>query len=265
MDIQLYKQNEISEQGQLVMAIDSQLANVVDDEFLKAKLILIIGRAFLAAGVKFDGSAKDIENMVNEIIREMRLNKTNIRIDEIDLAFSNGVHKKYGEYYGLNAVSFCQFIKSYVIDSNRLEAIRIKNTAMEEIKLHTPDELYQLSKLNAHNALNEFVKNGTVGRFGVIVYDFLTSLGIMTLDQAEKNVFWAEAKKEYLNYLNNEKFKAQNTDERKRIELDIKLFTEGGKKDRLITISKRLIVDNFYQAVIFDEVDLMAMIDEHKI
>lgn len=263
MDIQLYRPEEkgLIIQPEITLALDSPMVNVLSYDEIKGQLIIDCREAYLTAGVKAPESSIEVNHMIDEIIRQMRINKTNIRVKEINIAFSNGVHKKYGDYFGLNAVSFYQFIKSYVIDSNRLETLKEKNNAMQGNNKPSDDEIYQLKKINALSALKEFKEKGTCGRFALDVYSFFEEIKLITLSQEEKNEYWRLAKVEYKLHLDRQAALLITMEDKRKLDRDYSSALEGGKTARFIVISKRLIVDDFFRQIVMEETDLTSLIE----
>lgn len=263
MDIQLYRPEEkgLIIQPEIMMALDSKMVNELSYDEIKGQLIIDCREAYLTAGVKAPESTIEVNHMIDEIIRQMRINKTNIRVKEIKIAFSNGAHKKYGDYFGLNAVSFYQFIKSYVIDSNRLETIKEKNNTMHGNNKPSDKEIYNLKKTNAYNALNEFKQKGTCGRFALDVYNFFEEIKLITLTQEEKNEYWRQAKQEYQNFLTSKRNQIVTMDDKRKLDKDYAEALNGGKTARFVVISKRLIVDDFFKSIVFEETDLLTLIE----
>lgn len=263
MEIQLFKPDEkgLIIQPEIINALSSSLVNALPDDNIKGRLIIDCREAYMTAGIKAPESSQEVTHMIDEIIRQMRINKTNIRIDEIKIAFSNGVHKKYGDYFGLNAVSFYEFIKSYVIDTVRLETIKERNKAMQENNKPTDEEIYQLKKTNALSALNEFKAKRTCGRFALDVYDFFCELKLIDLSQEEKNEYWRLAKQEYQNYLNSQRAKMITMEDKRKLDKEYAEALEGGKTARFVVISKRLIVDDYFRTIVMEETDLLTLIE----
>lgn len=259
MEIKLYNQNSVvplsSNDMMIVEAIKSPLVNNVSDQDLKSKLLLVVASSFLTAGFKAPESELELNIILNEIIAEQRRNKTNLRIDEIEIAFKNGVHKKYGDYFGLNAVSFCMFIREYVKEESRLEAIRLKNMP-EPKKEPTEQEIKQLSINNAITAFNELKSKGTVGRFGVVVYDFLEKEKILILDVPTKKDYWESAKVELSSYLEGRLIDCADRGERNQVKLQLQSLIDSEfnqtTDQKLKTISKRLAVDDFFRSLEMD-------------
>lgn len=265
MEIQLYNKNSTvvltSNDLSIIKAIDSDLANIVSDDVLKSKLIDLVKDSYIIAGFKPPETLRELNLTIDAIVEEMRLNKTNIRVDEIEIAFKNGVHKKYGEYMGLSAVSFCGFIKGYVTEESRLEAIRIKNMP-ETIKEPSNYEVFEISKTNALSALKDFKKSGTCGRYGDVVFVFLEKIGLINLSIDQKKEYWQKAKSEYEKYLLNARANPVDLNERRKVENAFESFMNGGQTERLKVISRRLVVDDYFLGL--GDKDLQGLINQNK-
>lgn len=256
MEIKLYSENSVtplsSNDMMIVDAINSDLVNNVSDQELKEELLKLVASAFLTAGYKAPETTLELNILLGEIISELRRIKTNIRIKEISIAFKNGVHKKYGEYMGLSAVSFCQFIKEYLKEEPRAEALRQKNTP-KETRTPSEQEIYNLSVENCKTAFSDLKSKGTVGRFGVIVYDFLTKIGILQLDKETRWQYYEDAKSDLQEYLKSKMFNCNDKHEVNRLKSDLNSIIEGVKtqsnEQKLITISKRLAVDDYFRGL----------------
>lgn len=255
MEITLYNKNEQNSLEPIKNALNTPLVNDLADNILKTKLLLVFRDAHRITGFKLSENNQDLHSTADETIVELRRSKTNIRIDEIDIAIRNGCHQKYGEYMGLSSVTYCKFIKAYVTEENRLEAIRLKNEP-EPSRTPSEQEIFDLSKGNAIKAFKELHQCGTVGRFGEVVYDFLSKVKILDLSQEEKNEYWKQAKNEFQSHLEKGIANPVDVSERRRLTLELELFMQGGKKEKLTTISKRLIVDDFYRQLIMEETDI---------
>lgn len=280
MEIQIYNENSIATLSpndmMIVEALKSDLVNNVSDKELKQELINLVAAAFLTAGFKAPETSFELNIILDEIISELRRIKTNIRIKEISIAFKNGVHKKYGEYMGLSAVSFCQFIKAYLQEQARSEALKLQNTPKETYK-PSDDEIYQISVSNCLAAFKELKAKGTVGRFGVVVYDFLIKHNIFQLDVEEKKQYWQDAKQDFKAYLENEIASSMDKSSISRLKNDLlfivstlEVNAENANeqvkypettKQKLITISKRLAVDDYFRGLELEDLTIEEVLN----
>jgi len=232
MEIQKYNPNSIAvfdgSEKSILKAIESNLVNQLDNDTIEEKLIDLVNKTHLIAGIKHSGDIRELNTTVSEIIAELRFNKTNIRINEIEIAFQNGVHKKYGDYFGLNAVTFCGFIKSYILDPTRLEAIKLKNMT-EEKKQPTLQERFETAKNLALTAYDKFDKGQSIELEGATVYRFLAGLKVIVYDDEEQAQFMTGATNEVIAKKNLEKVTSMDKNVRNLIQKqldDISLLSE---------------------------------------
>jgi hypothetical protein len=261
MEIQLYNSNQALS---LIPKRDSEIAEALKTRMFKdipeveAYEIVkaVITKCYISARYE-SPLADELKIISDETMKVIKSRFGQIRENELQICFTRGIISEYGDFKGLSLITFIQFIKGYLKEDSRIKL----TTPDKENNIPSDKEMYQIKKTNALNALNEFKINETCGRYAVVVYDFLSELKLIDFTQEEKNVYWAKAKEEYKIYLLGEKSKMMTMDEKKRIEKDYSSFLEGGKKDRLIVISKRLIVDDFFKSILFEEIDLAILID----
>ncbi len=224
MEIQKYNPNSVAvfdgSEKTILNAVQSELVNKLTNDTLEDKLLDLVKQTHLIAGIKHSGDMNELNITVSEIIAEMRLNKTNIRVDEIEIAFKNGAHKKYGDYFGLNAVTFCSFIKSYVLDPNRLEAIKI--TKVEQPKTEpTREQKFEIGKNLALSTLQKFLEEKPIDIEGATVYRFLRKFGIVVYSEDEQVDFLEGARTIVINNKHREKFTSLDKHVRATIEKEL--------------------------------------------
>lgn len=261
MEIQLYNQEQAlslipQRDNEILQALSSRMFAVIPEvEAFKIVKDAIV-KCYISA--RFEAPlASELQILSDETMKVVKSRFGQLRENELQICFTRGIISEYGEFMGLSVPTFVKFIKGYMKEDSRIKL----TTATQETKTPTDSELYQIKKTNALNALNDFNKNGTCGRYASVVYDFFCELKLIDLDQSEKNEYWRLAKEEFSIWLISQKGKMMTMDDKKRIEKDYASFLEGGKKDRLIVISKRLIVDDFFKSIVFEETDLLTLIE----
>ena len=261
MEIQLYNSNKAislipNRDSEMIQALNSRMFKDIPDVEAYNIVKNTIVKCYISARYE-SPLAEELQIISDETMKVIKSRFGQVRENELPIAFTRGVISEYGDFKGLSLPTFINFIKSYLKEDSRIKL----TTASHEDKEPTDDQIYQLKKINALSALNEFRKNKTSGRFGGIVYDFLCELKLIELTQEEKNEYWKLSKEEYTRFLLIEKTRVSTMDDKKRIEKDYNSFLEGGKRDRLITISKRLIIDDFFKTIEFEETDLQTLIE----
>jgi hypothetical protein len=134
-------------------ALNSKLIVDMQQNELKDRVIKVLAKTYIDCGKVIE--SKELISLSNGVINEIKRYFINLKIDELDLCFQNGVRKVYGEYFGLNIVTFHQWIKSFMAEEKRLQAIKIRSTPrIEPIKEYTAEQ-----KLNIQDEFMTFHKS----------------------------------------------------------------------------------------------------------
>lgn len=146
-------------------------------EILK-KLIELIGRAHFETGQinSFDKDRAHSEAII--LCDDIKNDYSSITLDELGEAFKRGVRKTYGDYFGLSVVTYLGWIKSFITDVARTEAIIKSNHKVIE-KAHTPEEIRAIEDQTLTDILIEYKKHGKVYNFGNARYNLLVKRGLI--------------------------------------------------------------------------------------
>ncbi len=91
-------------------------------------LVVLIGYIYLLRGQKPD--TEELVFQASELERELKDNYSYLTLEEVRIALENGVKKRYGEYFGLNVVSYIEWLDAYKksdIRRKAVEELRIKS------------------------------------------------------------------------------------------------------------------------------------------
>jgi len=226
--------------------------------------------------------------MRSEIIKRIRIKKWNIRDTEILIAFENGINNEYGEYYGLNAISFNKFIAAYCSTENtdRMEALKTLNAPREE-KQQPPSPVKQFS-ISLKNALNGYknfladtktVKDengeriifGSAGRFGSVIFDFFYKILLFEITQEEIDDIMKRGLElhhhELLVKRSQQTSALKRKDTEKAIEKIVNLMQvetenkpESGEVNPLVvSAAKRIYINELFQGFYAEEINIMGL------
>lgn len=96
----------------------SQIEHIEVEKYCRELVV----KAFLDVGqAKVDNTI--IKLMTGGLIGEILPYKNTISLSGVKTAIEKGIRKEYGEYYGINSVSFNQFLKGYMNSVERLDAV----------------------------------------------------------------------------------------------------------------------------------------------
>ena len=136
------------------------------------------------------------EYLVNEVTDNILSRFPSIRLHEIPVAFSNGIRGVYGEYFGLNVITFEKFIEGYLNSDARLRLAEQKVAIVENQTpkvLPSPAQIFDTAKSIVIEDFEHF-KNGRFrDRTALTSYIFLDKLGVVTFDNKQKKDFLKQA------------------------------------------------------------------------
>ena len=145
-------------------ALNSKLIVDMQQQELKDRVIKTLAKTYIDCGKVIE--SKELISLSNGVINEIKRYFINLKIDELDLCFQNGVRKVYGEYFGLNIVTFHQWIKSFMAEEKRLDAIKIRSTPrIEPIKEYTIQDKLRIRDEFMSYAKSTYKKTGHFGLY----------------------------------------------------------------------------------------------------
>lgn len=247
---QLEKVNEVNlpaKSMEIYNVLQSPLIKDCSDEQIREVVINDMISAYFKAGFAYP-SDSDFKIMADQMVINIRQQGFAMRLNEISIAFSRGVLKEYGEYMGLSIVSFTNFVKMYLMNNARLDALREYNTPKEEPKEPTEKEKFEMAKMNAIQAFLD-VNAGKSIVLGSVVYDFLDTQGILNFTKEEKNQYMDRAKNLIISETNSRKEAESDSFKRNDLRRIIEAVTDGSEKSLVISKAKQLALIDFMRSL----------------
>lgn len=103
-----------------------------------------------------------------------------LTMQEVQMAFKNGVRKDYGEYYGLNIVTFNGWLKAFIADEKRAEALMEWSRSQDAEKRRREPELMpdsearkEMIKMYREGKLKSDVAMQAFRNWAIMVHDDL--------------------------------------------------------------------------------------------
>jgi len=84
-------------------------------------LVVLLGYVHLLRGQKPD--TEELVFQASELERELKSNYSYLTLEEVRIALENGVKKRFGDYYGLNVVSYIEWLDAYKKSDTRRKAL----------------------------------------------------------------------------------------------------------------------------------------------
>lgn len=254
--------------AEIKKAVLSPLVNVVSDWDLYNELAKRVSEAYVDSRETLPNE-QDLEYLVNKLIFNLRRDKKNIRIDEIEIAFNNGINERYGKYYGLGVKAFFMFICSYVDQPERLTAlqdVKLIATAAPEPSIK---DKFKVFKNNALELFKMILEKRDFSKLAPAVYDFLFNVRFFRITKEEIDVLAEKAGEIYAKRLEVEKATTFDVYKNREISAKIDAYIAGNKNTvALWNIAKTEYIRALFadlivtQGVTIPEM-FEAMIDEH--
>lgn len=212
--------------------------------------------------------AKDLTYLINEVTDTIIQNYPSLRLQEIPIAFSNGIRKKYGEYFGLCVVSFEQFITGYLNSPERAELVKETSKIIEVKTEPTDEDKFKTGKALCVELFEKYKKSGQLGLSTIAVYEFLNGIGL--IEKSYKEGVYKLALDQTV--IDKQKEVALSTDLHKRraLNAEIEMLTENISNDgiteaqhkEVLRTGKRIILKNWFDDLIINEEQLSGLINQ---
>lgn len=181
-------------------------------------------------------------------------------LEEIRLAFEKGSQGEYGEFIGLNAARFNSWMRHFLSDRKRTDALA-KELRLKEVEKKEPtkEELFAQSKAFALAAFEKFKADGSYNDIGNPVYEFLDSIQLIP--------FSVERKKEMFE-LAKEKIKAKanpayavNQAERTSFTAILESIEANGKdvQERIKVEARKIALNTYFSELVEMDTNLMDL------
>lgn len=226
------------------------------EEDLYKPFVILIGRIHALKGIKLE--ADDLRFMAREFARAVFERFSGLTIEEISVALDKGVKKDFGDYYGLNVITFIDWVRAYQQCEARVKAIneRYKATLPESIP-PTPEERNRRNIEADLRLFGDYLKTGEISRFDVynaMIYDDLDQRGLIS--QANEAKWAAIRKAEQLIGKTEEAGRTQRNGQIESVGSMIKDFTPP----TVINKAKAIILSEFFSGLVQDKKDLSELL-----
>jgi hypothetical protein len=235
--------NLIKQNNHYLTALNSKLIVDMQQNELKDRVIKTLAKTYIDCGKVIE--SKELISLSNGVINEIKRYFINLKIDELDLCFQNGVRKVYGEYFGLNIVTFHQWIKSFMAEEKRLEAIKIRSTPrIEPIKEYTEEQ-----KLNIQDEFMTFHKSRylKLRNFGSYEASIESIYKILVDTNEVSNIEFNSNMQEAYDYvLEDLEMQSKTNDLLLRRKLIAKIETLSMESKEVINMAKQITIEDLW-------------------
>lgn len=144
---------------------------------------------------------KDTEAIIvfdaKELARDLALpDFRGLTLQQVSQAFQNGLSNKYGDFYGLNCVTYTKWIRAFLSEQKTgggtLEHQVVRNR-LAEGKGPTETERKELSEANLQRVIEKYKRTGIIDDNGNPAYLYLWNTGQIRFDDKDWEVLISKA------------------------------------------------------------------------
>lgn len=195
-------------------ALTSEQICKIPELELDKVLMTSVHKAFNDKGQQVDPDQMEyiVDNLLPTVLKACPY----VRIAEIPIAIEKGILGDYGDYFGLNVITFTNFIKSHYTSQNR--ANLAKQTQVDKTISETPtdEEILIKDKELLIAAYETYKKTGFFEDHGNYMYKVaVKNLSLFTLSSERQKEYLSQGKIRAIEKLKNELI--QKPHERRRI------------------------------------------------
>lgn len=235
--------NLIKQNNHYLTALNSKLIVDMQQNELKDRVIKTLAKTYIDCGKVIE--SKELMSLSNGVINEIKRYFINLKIDELDLCFQNGVRKQYGEYFGLNIVTFHQWIKSYMSEEKRAEALKIRSTPrIEPIKEYTAEDKIRIRDEFMNHAKSTYMKSGTFGLYEPSIADIYKIL--VETNEISNIQFNANLQEAYEYVIEDLEYRSKTNDILLRRKLIAQKETLTMESKEVINMAKQITIEDLW-------------------
>lgn len=224
---------------------------------LEYVLAQAMAKAFADMGLKTDERRQDINYLVQNMPAEVTRNLPNIRLAEIPVAINRGILQQFGEFYGLNVVTFMRFLMAHYQSEQRLEAVKAHLAAAtntSESLPPTPRQMQQNRLNRMATAFKQYKAQGYYNDYGSLVFDNINALGKIPFDTEQEAQILQQARQ---NLIDRHSRLSLYADERASLRATLNQIIHGEANHLIITEAKRITLYALFDDLIEKGVDIL--------
>lgn len=224
------------------------------------QLMSIIVKCYFDAGQQIAGEnetkrGQQLQLIATSLLSELSKFK-HMSIQDVQIAFKNGVRREYGEFYGLNPATYYQWLKSYQFDEKRKAALHaIKNAGNKE-----PEPLMSKSEAEyefKQAVMGQFKRYKAGGALEVVfpirLFQHYEGLGLIKITTAEKWELYRKAKAKLAEQLKIKRLNPKNGVDAMDLNRIITRIEDNCENEtdkvRIRSIACEMAIRNFYDSI----------------
>jgi hypothetical protein len=144
---------------------------------------------------------KDTEAIIvfdaKELARDLELpDFRGMTLQQVSQAFQNGLSNKYGDFYGLNCVTYTKWIRAFLSEQKVAGGVlehQVVKARLAECNIPSDIERKELSEANLNRVIEKYKRTGIIDDNGNPAYLYLWNTGRIRFDDKEWEVLISKA------------------------------------------------------------------------
>lgn len=261
-NIKLYHQQNLSEIPHRDMIIQQALQSRMLKDITHADLFnhfkKMITKSYITSRYATP-EPYEMEMIIDETMKMAKDRYGSLREDEVEIAFSRGVTREYGDFKGLSFPTFIDFIKGYMKEESRIKLTKPVEAASGPPSM---EEQFAVAKQNALKAFEDFKKQNDIHLVAPVTFRFLRYLKLIVLAKEESESILKEAKQRVLTDLRMKQ--SGTTDKNLYKEIENQIGSEATMEEKSKFEAQRLALYTYFQQLMLEETDLEQLIEANK-
>lgn len=265
-----------SENKRIILAsLNNPKIKFMGDSEVRDGLIDTLALVIWESGFKFSQDpeldAKEQKTLINYMIEVIRVEYSNLSLEEIKIALLKGVRNKYGDVYGLNVRMMCIWLDAFIEDKKQIMLTLPKPKKEEEAKKELTEEQIKENRwkwLNyCINSFEEYKEKGETDffDFGNSLYNYIRySMRLVDLTKEETDDIWVRAIGKYKN--ENSIENARNVGNKIDLKTNLERLEKGeaSAHEKVRMIARRMALPKLFEKIKIANIDFRKRIEEHE-
>ena len=213
-------------------------------DYLQNQILNLVSKTFFTLGQQ--SSDENLVLISTEVTRDVMKDFYMLSLQEIEIAFGEGVRGKYGDFYGLNIVTFNKWMQFYLDSGKHYQYIMVTNKDQKQLQQKTEptdEEKENILKSGVLRCYNQWKETGEIIDYGNPIFHYLYDKGEIEIDDKAWFNYCLNAK----NTITAEiKAKAVSIDKMERLTAKAILRDES-LESQILSLAKKLVLADYFK------------------
>lgn len=216
----------------------------VDSVYSKLRNILKIVYVVSGQDKNLDEKGVDLNIQTSLFANDLKNKFSNLTLDEVSEIMNRGVRKEFGEYYGLNVVTFNDWAKAFIALPERHDSLKTVHKLKE--KELSVDDIEKINKDAIATMIDTYKRTKEVLNYGNANFLYLWNTKQLRFGKTQQEMYLIQAERNVNKYLSEELQRAKDglkKNDVKRIDAEIAELIAGENPSVKAEAAKLALID----------------------